>query len=495
MAAPRMSFDFALGSAAARGRRHDDGPFRLLLVADLGGARDTPLAQRKPLVVDIDNLDRVLARIAPRLELTLDELPQRIDFSALDDFHPDRLFARVPVFDAWRRLRAELEDPAQFRRAATALGLQAPVAAAAPPAAVADAATDIERLLGRKASAAAVPAAAPTPAADALQRWLQAMIAPHVTPDTASEQRALLAAADQALSATMRRVLHDPAFQTLEASWLAVDRLVRGLDLGESLQLQVLDAGAAELRHDVHAHAGDLSASAVHRQFGAAGGASAESARWSLVVVDHAFGPEADDVRALAALGAVAARAGCPVVANGLPALAGAAGTPQLAEPRRWLAEDDEALATWQALRGSPMAPWIGLVLPRVLLRLPYGAAGDRITAFDFEEMPEPRDHRAYLWGGGAPALAVLAGLAVQQDPEAPAFAATLDLEDLPSHVYSEDGERHQQPCAELLMGEEAGQALLQRGLMPWLSYRGRNAARLLRWQSVAQPAQALQGL
>jgi type VI secretion system protein ImpC len=41
----------------------------------------------------------------------------------------------------------------------------------------------------------------------------------------------------------------------------------------------------------------------------------------------------------------------------------------------------------------------------------------------------------------------------------------------------------------------KAGQALLERGLMPLLSYRNRPAARLLRWQSVAQPAQALRGL
>ena len=44
-------------------------------------------------------------------------------------------------------------------------------------------------------------------------------------------------------------------------------------------------------------------------------------------------------------------------------------------------------------------------------------------------------------------------------------------------------------------MAESAGQALLERGLMPLMSWRDRDAARLLRWQSIAEPLQAIQGL
>jgi predicted component of type VI protein secretion system len=167
-----------------------------------------------------------------------------------------------------------------------------------------------------------------------------------------------------------------------------------------------------------------------------------------------------------------------------------------LAEPRRWTPDVDDTLAYWQALRTSPMAPWIGLVLPRVLMRLPYGSATDRISAFNFEEMDTAREHGHYLWGGGAPALALLAGQAFQQQGRDLQLAGHRDLEDLPSHVYTTaDGERQQQPAAELLMSEEAGQALLDRGLMPLLSWRQRNAATLLRWQSIASPPQPLQGL
>lgn len=495
MAPARLQFDMTLQPAGARRNpRGDDAPLRLLLLADLGGDRRVPLAARKPLALDIDTFDTVLARVAPRLSLDL--AGQRLDlaFQSLEDFHPDALFARLPVFGALRQLRQEAQDSTQFRRVAAAMGLP-PVAPPAPAAAgAADAADDIQRLLGRapQATPAAAASAAPTAAA-ALDRWLRDLVAPHTQPDTAHEQRALVQAVDTALATLMRDVLHAPAFQSLEAAWLGADRLVRGLELGESLHLFVLDASRDELRQDLDTHRADLSASALHRQFSPAAGADGQ--RWGLLVLDQAFGPEADDVQALAALGALAARAGAPLLANARPAMAGAAGIEQLAEPRGWTAEDDESLAFWQALRGAPMAPWLGLVLPRVLMRLPYGTATDPISAFAFEEMPATRPHDAYLWGGGAPALALLAGRAFQQGGWPLDLADALDLDDLPSHIYTEDGERHQQPGAERLLPEEAGQALLARGLMPLLSWRDRNAARLLRWQSVASPAQALAGL
>jgi type VI secretion system protein ImpC len=141
------------------------------------------------------------------------------------------------------------------------------------------------------------------------------------------------------------------------------------------------------------------------------------------------------------------------------------------------------------------MAAWIGLALPRVLMRLPYGAATDRIGRFAFEEMPAPRQHEAYLWGHGALALALLAGRAFQEDGWPLDLDQQLDLDDLPSHVFTEDGERVQQPGAELLLSEPAAQAVALRGPMPLMSWRDRPAARLLRWQSLSDPPTALQGL
>ncbi len=493
MAPSRLHTAVSLGSSSASGawRREPDAPLRMLLLADLGGSARLSLAQRQPLAVDIDSFDALFGRVQPGLLLDLEGQSLRCAFESLDDFHPDALLARLPVFEALRRLREELKDPAQFRRVAAALGVPDPSPAAATvPATSADAGADVQRLLGR-------PLSEPQPTApnvaDALQAWLRQTMAPHLQPNVSHEQGALRAAADAALGTLMRRVLHHPRLQALEAAWLGIDRLVRELELGETMQLWVLDISREEIEAEIAAHHADLSGSYLHRWL--CGREAADSPRWGLWVVDQAFGPGAGDVQMLAALGALAARASAPLLAAALPQAAGAANWAQLREPGTWLAEDNPALVHWSALRSSPMANWIGLALPRVLMRLPYGQTTDPITSFSFEEMSTPREHEAYLWGHAGAALALLAGRAFAQDGWNLSLDSQLMLDDLPSCVVEEDGTKHQQPGAELLLSEQSAAALAERGLMPLMSWKDRPAASLLRWQSVAQPLAPLSGL
>jgi len=48
--------------------------------------------------------------------------------------------------------------------------------------------------------------------------------------------------------------------------------------------------------------------------------------------------------------------------------------------------------------------------------------------------------------------------------------------------------------CAEEYLTERAAEAMLNRGLMPLMSYRNRNAVRLMRFQSIAEPLKTLSG-
>ena len=70
-----------------------------------------------------------------------------------------------------------------------------------------------------------------------------------------------------------------------------------------------------------------------------------------------------------------------------------------------------------------------------------------------------------------------------------------LEIDDLPAHIREQDGERRLQPCAEFTLPVRVGEELLQRGMTPLLSYGNRNAVRVLRIQSIAEPLHALAGL
>lgn len=457
------------------GRRPPQQAMRLLLLGDFSGrpGHERPvLAARPTHRVDIDSLGRVMQRLAPHVPAA----GSVFEAEDLEDFHPDALYARLPVFETLRQLRRRLQDPQQFAAAAAELGVPLPAPGAAPVAAGGDL---LASLLGGRPAAAAA-AAAPAPPAGGIEAFVRGLVASHIVPDHGPMQAQLVASVDRTIAAQMRTVLHAPGFQALEAAWRGVQWLIASLELDENLQLHLFDVSCEELLADVVAVRGQLTQTGLHRALadrwrGVPGGES-----WSLVVSLERFGPSDTDIGLLAALGLLAAQAGGPLLAGGDTALA-------LAEPG--------ALAGWQTLRSSEAAPWIGLAAPRVLLRLPYGKRSDPVAAFGFEEFDGPPEHEHLLWGAGSLAAALLIGRAYSARGWAMEPGDEREIGDLPAYSFERDGEMQLQACAEDYLGEQAGQALLDAGLMPVLSHRHRNAVTLMRFQSIATPARALAGL
>ncbi len=494
----RMSFDYALGAASARSARRTDAgaPLRILVMGDLRGSADRvgdDLAVRKPLSIDIDTFAQVLGKMAPRLTLGGEAAdPIEIAFDDLDDFHPDALYKRLPVFRRLGDLRGRMQNPATFAQAAEAFSAPAPAPAEERSASEKpeDDAATLSRLLGGGAAVVPAPVASAQSGIDA---FIRNVIAEHIQPDAPPHQAQYVSALDAAIAAQMRSILHAPAFQALEATWRGVNWLITNLELGETLQVYVLDATKAEVLEDMHSAQTDLAASALYKtlvEVPSVAGAQP----WSLVVAQYEFGAGGEDITLLATLGAIGSQAGAPVIGAARPALAGCASLAATPDPSAWRSPGDATFESWQALRKSQMAPWIGLAAPRMLLRLPYGARTDRVASFEFEELEPAREHDAYLWGNGAIACALLIGRAFLARGWDMQPGDELDVEDLPAHTYEEDGEKHLQACAEALLSERAGQAVLERGLIPLLSYKNRNAVRVLRFQSIAEPAQTLRG-
>lgn len=490
----RLVFELGLTTAAGPARRPSESePMRILVLANLSGAAapSQPLAERRVRMIDVDSAARVFARLAPRLSLSL-QLPGaeaetiELTFGHPDDFHPDRLLRRVSRLAGLWQQREALVNPATFAQAAMAAGQLGPAAAlTAQPAAESDADT-LARLLGR------APEPREPAATDVVGRLLRQAVGDQAVPDTAGVQSQVLACHDLRLAECLRAILHHPDFQRLEATWRSVWKLANELETGDRLQIGLLDIRREELDADLRDHADDLGRSALCGVLRGVEDASPDSAAWSLLVCDERFGPDERDLTTLAGLGLLARRAGAPLLAAASPALFGGATLQDLLEKR----PDPEAVdPRWRALRASPCAEWIGLALPRVLSRLPYGARTDPIEAFPFEEFDDEPRHEHYLWGNPAYALGFLAGRGFVGQGWEMRLDDCLVLDDLPSHVLRDDqGESHQQPCAEALLSEAVAEAVLEQGIMPLQSYKSRNAARLLRWQSIADPPRRLAG-
>src|SRR5205085_7960282 len=96
----------------------------------------------------------------------------------------------------------------------------------------------------------------------------------------------------------------------------------------------------------------------------------------------------------------ISARTKAPLLAAASPDLAGCDAFEAHPDPDDWKQPlSAEVADAWKALRALPESSYLGLALPRFLLRQPYGKESDPIDSFPFEELPGGLDHASYLWG------------------------------------------------------------------------------------------------
>lgn len=244
---------------------------------------------------------------------------------------------------------------------------------------------------------------------------------------------------DTATGEQLRAILHHPAFQALEAAWRSVHDFVMAVDSTE-ICIELLDVTRQELLDDSGAAAGEPPATQLRALLEERGAGMDDGPLWSLLIGDYQFGATAEDVALLGALGTLAARAGGPFLAAALPETLGASSPAALADPTSWPALPEDHQRHWNRLRTSAVAPWLGLVLPRVLLRLPYGSKTDPIESFPFEEMPAGHDPAAYLWGNPAFICARLIAAEFGESGWQEGLGAMTELDDLPGHAYEDSG-------------------------------------------------------
>ena len=96
------------GPSESAERPSEETPFRMLLLGNFSGRTgdSPPLTGRRPILVDRDNVDDVMAKLDVQVQLPAGPFgpaPLTLRFREIDDFHPDRLFERLEMFEdkAW----------------------------------------------------------------------------------------------------------------------------------------------------------------------------------------------------------------------------------------------------------------------------------------------------------------------------------------------------------------------------------------------------------
>ena len=263
-----------------------------------------------------------------------------------------------------------------------------------------------------------------------------------VSADTAAMINEQVAKIDELLTKQINEILHQPEFQALEASWRGLHYFVMNTETSTMLKLRLLNATKKELLNDlekaVEFDQSHLFKKIYEEEYGTFGGHP-----YSMLVGDFEFGRHPQDMSLLEKISGVAAAAHAPFIAAVSPKLFDMGGFTQLGVPRDLAKIFESAeLIKWRSFRDSEDSRYVTLVLPHILLRLPYGANTIPVEGVNFEEDVDGRDHSRYLWGNAAYALATRITTAFAKYKWCAAIRGVEGgglVEGLPTHTFTTD--------------------------------------------------------
>lgn len=480
--------EFSFGNVP--GNVVDDPPFHILALGNWSGdAEKKDLSYRKPIEIDRDNFDEIVEQLRTKISLDFEDGSViDLEFSSLDDFHPDEIFRKVEMFDQLRTLRKRLNSSDSFRDAAyeakQLFGLtREDIESAAPPVEDAPASDNLlDAILSKPEGGAAAPK---RKLSGELGSLVSELVRPHLVTVDEEQQSSLVGLVDSATSALMRTILHHRKFQALEAAWRGLFFLVRRTETSTDLKIFILEASKDELAGDLK-HAESLSTTNLYKILVRDAVESQDADPWSLIIGDYAFSPNVDDVAALMRVSKISAAAGAPFVSHMRPDLIGVHSLYEHPDPAEWQIDDESnAGKLWAALAGQAESQCLGMTTPRFIARLPYGSDTEPLDTFSFEEFESDSEHDNYLWSNGCFAVAQLLADSFSNYGWEMKDRLSQDVSGLPLHVYKQDGETVYKPCAEIAMTDVSVNKLLSAGLMPLVSYRGTDRVKLAMFQSI----------
>ena len=503
-----MNFEFTSGGkrpqgqSSARPERPDpETPFRMLVLGDFSGREhrgisqtSSALASRRPISIDTDNFDAAMTKLGVELHLRIGDAQDSkmvLQFKSLEDFHPDRIAARLPIFQMLKRMKQMLASPATFEAAAAQVRAllghgSAPAASPSPtagPAASSGSQDELfERLLGAPASNITQPG---TKKVDVSSIMADA-VRGHVVPDAPPEQAELRRILDEAVAIQMRAILNQKDFQALESAWRSLHFLVSRLEFGEELQLYLLDISKPEVMADLRNDSSGLSKIIVEQTIHTPG-----AEPWALIIGNFTFNNSQEDVELLARLATVASEAGAPFLGAASPQVFGCSSLAESPDSAEWQPQSSDM---WDKFRKLPQSEYVALAFPRLMLRLPYGSDTEPTDLPGFEEFTPNFAHEQYVWGNPAFGCAYALADAFRENGWEMEAGGFLELSDLPLHNYQREGEKQVKPSAEAFLTDRAGSKIQDRGVIPLLSIKGRDAARFAGFHSISSPSKPLAG-
>ena len=313
-----------------------------------------------------------------------------------------------------------------------------------------------------------------------------------VSKDAEAMITARIAQIDHLVSLQLNEVLHHQDFQKLEASWRGLKYLMDQSETSDKLKIRVLNVTKKELLRDLQ-RAPEFDQSALFKkvyeeEYGVFGGAP-----FSALLGNYEFGRGPEDIELLEKISNVAAAAHAPFLTGTSPDMLNMDSFSTIDAPRDMAKIFDSAeYAKWKSFRQSEDSRYVGLCLPHILMRLPYGKNGASIEGFNYEEGVDGSDHNKYLWGNAAWALGARLTAAFANYGWCAAIRGVEGgglVEGLPTHTFTTDSGDVALKCpTESPITDRREKELADLGFVPLLHCKGTDYAAFFSVQSAQKP-------
>ena len=484
------SWTLSFGKISATApERKGAGKFRIAVFGDFTGRAakgkietGDALAKRPAVLLDVDTIEDVIEGFATTLNLPLGANGAGIEvkLNELDDLHPDELFENVEIFQALSGLKQRLNMGSMSEKAVQELQswsetyghkVKLPKRSGANAIPADRRLSDFQALIGGSVRQQRT--------VSAVDDLMARVVGPHVRAAPSPDTEAMQVAVDDALSTAMRLVLHHPDYQAVESQWRSLDLLARSIETDENLEIVLFDVSAEEIAADLAA-GDDLTRCGLFglldQASASVAGVGAGTGGFSALFGLYTFEETPPHAELLGRVAKIAAHHGAPFFTAISPTFLDQA-----------LSERHPLVAgAWDRLRALPEADYLGIASPRFMLRRPYGAKSDPISAFRFEEFTNAEGLSGMLWANPVVLVAILLAQTYSIDGTDMALGSVMSLGDIPFHLVNDRyGDQVALPCTERNLTTAKMELAERRGFMPVLSMKGRDEIRLASFSSM----------
>ncbi|NBC18023.1 MAG: type VI secretion system contractile sheath large subunit [Bacteroidetes bacterium] len=297
---------------------------------------------------------------------------------------------------------------------------------------------------------------------------------------------------DEKISRQLDQIMHHEDFQNLESSWRGLKFVVDRTNFRKNVKIELMHATKKEMLESFE-DAPELIQSALYKHVYTNAYDQPGADPYSAIVSNYEFDNSPQDVALMQQLSKVSASALCPFIGGVSPQFFGKdtfAEWKKIPDLSAYMETAD--YIKWNSFRESEDSRYIGLTMPRFMLRLPYGEDTVPVDAFNYDEdVKGTADHEDYLWGNASYSFAANMVQAYMKDGWCVQIRGPQSggkVEDLPVHLYDVGKGKEMKIPTEVPISETLEFEAANLGFIPLSIYEGRDFACFFSANSAQKP-------